>query len=82
MLNQHFPQNLTGRVNTAQNMLTFLAAFATQWLVGVIIGAYPSPGGGLYSADGHQTALAVFICIEIAGFVYFIWPRRKGDGLP
>tara|TARA_R110000868_G_scaffold43803_2_gene146942 strand:- start:3998 stop:5269 length:1272 start_codon:yes stop_codon:yes gene_type:complete len=82
VLNQHFPQNLTGRVNTAQNMLTFLAAFATQWLVGVIIGAYPSPGGGLYSADGHQTALAVFICIEIAGFVYFIWPRRKGDGLP
>lgn len=82
VLNQHFPQNLTGRVNTAQNMLTFIAAFATQWLVGVIIGAYPSPGAGLYSADGHQVALAVFICIEIAGFLYFLWPRRRGDGLP
>jgi predicted MFS family arabinose efflux permease len=82
VLNQHFPQNLTGRVNTAQNMLTFIAAFATQWLVGVIIGAYPSPGNGLYSANGHQTALAVFICIEIAGFLFFLWPRRRGDGLP
>jgi predicted MFS family arabinose efflux permease len=82
VLNQHFPQNLTGRVNTAQNMLTFIAAFATQWAAGVIIGLYPSPGGGLYSADGHQAALIVFICIELAGFAYFLWPRRRGDGLP
>jgi len=82
VLNQHFPQNLTGRVNTAQNMLSFIAAFAVQWLVGVIIGYYPSPGDGLYSADGHQSALIVFIGIEIAGFVFFLWPRRRGDGLP
>lgn len=82
VLSQHFPQNLTGRVNTAQNMMTFIAAFAVQWAAGVIIGAYPSPGGGLYSADGHQAALIVFICIEVCGLVYFLWPRRKGDGLP
>lgn len=82
VLNQHFPQNLTGRVNTAQNMLTFIAAFSVQWLAGVVIGAYDAPGAGLYSADGHQTALIVFIAIEIAGLVYFLWPRRRGDGLP
>lgn len=82
VLNQHFPQNLTGRVNTAQNMLTFIAAFAVQWLAGVMIGSYASPKEGFYSADGHQTALIVFICIEIAGFVFFLWPRRRGDGLP
>lgn len=82
VLNQHFPQNLTGRVNTAQNMLTFIAAFAVQWLAGVIIGSYAAPKEGLYSADGHQTALIVFICIEIAGLLYFLWPRRRGDGMP
>lgn len=82
VLNQHFPQNLTGRVNTAQNMLTFIAAFAVQWLAGVVIGAYDAPKEGFYSADGHQAALIVFICIEIAGLVYFLWPRRRGDGLP
>ena len=82
VLNQHFPQKLTGRVNTAQNMLTFIAAFAAQWAAGVIIGLYPSPSGGLYSADGHQAALIVFICVELAGFAYFLWPRRRGDGLP
>lgn len=82
VLNQHFPQNLTGRVNTAQNMLTFIAAFAVQWLAGVVIGAYDAPGAGFYSADGHQTALIVFICVELAGLAYFLWPRRRGDGLP
>ena len=78
VLNQRFPENLTGRVNTAQNMLTFIAAFATQWLVGVIIGLYPSPGEGLYDARGHQVALLCFIALEVAGLLYFIWPRRRG----
>ncbi|MEK9644632.1 MAG: MFS transporter [Alphaproteobacteria bacterium] len=77
VLAQNFPASLAGRVNTAQNMLTFIAAFTTQWAVGVIIGAYPSPGGGLYSAEGHQVAHAVFVAIEICGFAWFIWPRRK-----
>lgn len=82
VLNQHFPQNLTGRVNTAQNMLTFIAAFAVQWMAGVIIGSYAAPKEGFYSADGHQTALIVFIAIEVAGLLYFLWPRRRGDGMP
>ena len=79
VLNQKFPQKLTGRVNTAQNMLTFIAAFTTQWLVGIIIGLYPSPGEGLYNPDGHQAALVVLIAIEIAGFIYFLWPRHTPD---
>ncbi len=81
-LNQHFPTALTGRVNTAHNMLTFVSAFAIQWFVGIIIGLFPAPGPGLYNADGHQTALLILIALEIAGFAFFLWPRRRGDGLP
>lgn len=77
VLSQNFPARLTGRVNTAQNMLTFIAAFTTQWLVGVMIGLYPSPGGGLYSIEGHQVAHTVFIAVELIGFAYFLWPRKK-----
>ena len=79
VLNQKFPQKLTGRVNTAQNMMTSIAAFAMQWLVGIIIGLYPSPGDGLYSSDGHQTALIVLIVIELAGLIFFLWPRHTPD---
>ena len=66
----------------AQNMLTFIAAFTTQWLVGIIIGLYPWPGDGLYSTDGHQMALTVLIVIELAGFIYFLWPRNTPDPPP
>lgn len=76
VLSQHFPAALAGRVNTAQNMLTFVAAFGIQWLVGVVIGLYPAPGGGLYSADGHSAALAILILLELCGLGFFLWPRR------
>ena len=78
VLNQKFPAAMIGRVNTAHNMLTFIAAFATQWLVGVIIGLFPLRGPGLYSPEGHQAALIVFICVQISGLLFFLWPRRSG----
>ena len=78
VLNQHFPPALTGRVNTAQNMMTFVAAFGAQWLAGAIIGFFPAGAGGHYSTQGHQVALICFIAVELAGFVFFLWPRRKG----
>ena len=77
VLNQHFPPTLTGRVNTAQNMLTFIAAFMTQWIAGAIIGLYPTGPGGHYSTAGHQTALSVFIAIELCGFLFFLWHSRS-----
>lgn len=78
VLNQHFPPTLTGRVNTAQNMLTFIAAFLTQWVAGAIIGIFPSQPG-VYSSEGHQAALMVFIGIELCGFVYFLWYCRSSS---
>lgn len=77
VLNQHFPTTLTGRVNTAQNMLTFICAFATQWLAGAIIGLYPAGPGGHYSTAGHQAALSTCIALEVAGYLYFLWYSRS-----
>ena len=81
VLNQKFPEKLTGRVNTAQNMLTFVAAFSTQWVVGVIIGLYPSTGDGMWSAEGHQAALLFCLVIQVSGLIYFLWPRHTPDPL-
>ena len=79
VFSQHFPERLSARVHTANNMMTFIAAFFMQWAVGAIIGLYPSPGEGLYSAEGHQLALIVFIAIEFCGYVFFLWPQRKRE---
>lgn len=77
---QHFPRNLAGRVNTAQNMLSFIGAFAVQWGVGIIINMWPESPEGHYDPAGHQAAFVTMICIEIAAFVWFLVPIRDRSG--
>ena len=79
---QDFPARLVGRVNTAQNMLTFIGAFAAQWGVGLIINLWPELGEGRYDPAGHQAALIAVIGIEFAAFLWFLVPRSKGWGVP
>ena len=76
VLNQKFPNELAGRVNTAQNMLIFITSFGIQWVAGVIIGLFPAPSEGLYSAEGHQMAIFTFISLEVLGVIFFLWPRK------
>src|SRR5690606_203210 len=81
VLGQEFPPRLVGRVNTAQNMLTFIGAFAAQWGVGAIIGLWPELPGGLYDPAGHQAALIAVIALEVLAFLWFLLPRRHA-GIP
>jgi predicted MFS family arabinose efflux permease len=74
---QHFAAETIGRVNTAQNMLTFIAAFAVQWGVGAIIGLWPVLADGRYDPAGHQAALLIMVGLEAVAFVWFLWPRRE-----
>lgn len=76
ILARNFPAHLLGRVNTANNMLTFVAAFAVQWGVGAIINRWPGTAGGGYDPAGHQAALLTLLVIEFAAFAWFVWPRR------
>jgi sugar phosphate permease len=73
---QSFPAELVGRVNTAQNMLSFIGAFAVQWGVGVIINLWPELPGNHYDPAGHQAALVTLICVELVAFIWFLWPNR------
>ncbi len=76
ILARNFPPRLLGRVNTASNMLSFVAAFAVQWGVGVIINRWPGTADGGYDPAGHQAALLTLLVIEVCAFAWFVWPRR------
>ena len=75
VLGQSFPQRLIGRVNTAQNMMVFIATFAAQWGIGEIIDLWPQIGEGRYDPEAQQTAMVVMIGLQLAGFAWFAWPR-------
>jgi sugar phosphate permease len=76
ILGQTFSSELAGRANTAQNMLSFIGAFAAQWGIGAIINLWPERFGGLYHPDGHQAAFLTMIGIELMAFAFFLLPLK------
>lgn len=76
---QRFPAHLIGRVNTAQNLLIFLAAFIAQWGIGAIINLWPAVDGTHYDQAAHQAAFVVMIGLQLAALAWFLWPRRRLD---
>lgn len=75
-LTQQFPVRLTGRVNTALNLLVFLAAFAGQWAIGAIIGLWPVRGDGGYALAGYRAGFGVMLGLQALGFVWFFIASR------
>ena len=77
VLVQMFPAQLGGRVNTALNMLVFIAAFLLQWLIGVVLGVWTETGGA--SSDAHRGVMAAIICAEVAALVWLVRAARTGS---
>ncbi len=77
VLAQYFPTHLIGRVNTALNLMVFLAAFAAQWGIGVIINFWPETVGGGYAAEGYQAGFGVMVGLQVIAAVWFGIYRRK-----
>ena len=71
VLSQSFPLHLSGRVNTALNLLVFVAAFAAQWGIGAIINLWPETAGGGYAPPGYQAAFAMMLLLQLASLLWF-----------
>jgi hypothetical protein len=69
VLSRSFPSSLAGRVNTALNLLVFVAAFAMQWGMGAIINRWPAADGG-YADWGYQLAFGLVLAGQ---FVTWLW---------
>ncbi len=71
ILSQAFPPALAGRVNTALNLLVFVAAFAGQWGMGAIINQWPAPGGG-YAEPGYQLAFGLALVLQLISWAWLL----------
>jgi predicted MFS family arabinose efflux permease len=67
----HIGNDLAGRANATINFSMFVVAFATQYLVGLIIGLFPSTATG-YDPDGYSWAIGLFLLAQIAGFIWYV----------
>lgn len=70
VLSQSFPLHLSGRANTALNLLVFVAAFSAQWGIGAVIGLWPETETG-YAPDGYGAAFGIMLGLQAATAVWF-----------
>jgi predicted MFS family arabinose efflux permease len=77
VLGEGFPRELTGRVNTALNLLMFSGSFLSQWGIGVIVDAARIELGA-DTAGGLGLAFAVSLGIQLATYAWFMigWRRH------
>ncbi len=67
----HIGKDLAGRANATINFAMFVAAFAAQYLVGIIIGLFPATAAG-YDASAYSWAIGLFLLAQIAGFIWYV----------
>jgi predicted MFS family arabinose efflux permease len=82
-LSQRFAAPLAGRLNTALNVLVFVAAFAQQWWIGWLLERWPGTTATAYAADGYQGAFALMLLLQGAALAWFflagrLYPRQVG----
>lgn len=71
-----FPVALSGRVNTALNMLVFAGAFGLQWGIGAAVDAFAT-GGGMARADAFRATFGVLLVAQALAFAWFLVPVRS-----
>jgi sugar phosphate permease len=79
VLSQHFPRHLAARVNTAQNLLVFVAAFLMQWGVGGVLGYWEDPLTQTYPLEGYRVAFGGLAVLQIAALGWLFFPSRRRD---
>lgn len=72
VLSQQFPPRLAGRVNTGLNLLVFLMAFAAQWGVGAILGAWPATAAGGYAPEGYRWGVGLLAVLQLLGMGWYL----------
>ena len=68
VLARSFPVEISGRVNTALNMLIFTSAFLLQWLIGAVLEGLVQ--GGYAAATAHAVVLSSILCAEVAALIW------------
>ncbi len=70
-----FPVALSGRVNTALNLLVFVGAFVLQWGIGAAVDGFA--GSGMGRVDAFKATFAALLAAQVVAFVWFLVPVKR-----
>lgn len=69
-----FPVALSGRVNTALNLLVFVGAFGLQWGIGAAVDSFVA--GGMGRADAFRFTMGSLLVAQVLAFLWFLVPVK------
>jgi predicted MFS family arabinose efflux permease len=82
ILTGRYERTLTGRANTALNLLAFLGAFAMQWGIGAIVSLWAPEADGRYPLAAYSAAFGVCFAIQLIGLGPLLTLRAVGPRVP
>jgi MFS family permease len=74
ILAEYVPKELTGRANGALNLFHVAAAFAVQYVTGVVVQQWV-PDAGHYPELAYRIAFALNVAVQVAAWIWFMMPR-------
>lgn len=77
----HIGKDLAGRSNATINFAMFVSAFASQYLVGYIIGLFPAVGQG-YDPHAYSWAIGLFLLLQLLAFAWYMMARPHREPHP
>lgn len=75
-LSSHFGAALSGRANTAMNLLIFSMAFISQSAIGAIIDMFPRTSAGGYPVQAYTVAFGIFLALQLAALALYLANRK------
>jgi predicted MFS family arabinose efflux permease len=76
-LSTYFGMALSGRANTAANLVLFLTAFGAQYAIGAIIDLFPTTAAGGYDPRGYQVGFGVFFAAQLLALGWYLLGHRS-----
>lgn len=77
-LSQHFHGRLSGRANTALNLLVFVSAFAVQWGLGMLLQYWENPVTHTYGVTGYRWGFLALVALQAGGLAwYFVAGKQR-----
>ncbi len=73
-----FPIAISGRVNTALNLMVFVGAFGLQWGIGAAVDAFSA--GGMARAEAFRLTFAALLATQALAFAWFLVPVQRVNG--
>ncbi len=82
-LSSHYGAALSGRANTAMNLLIFATAFGTQYAIGGIIDLFPSSVAGEYQPEAYRIGFGLCLLAQVIALIWYgLGFRSLSNALP